>query len=356
MGRGAQTKVVGEKRVSKPLVSSSLSQYRMPMETTEERRAKLADWLASKGKAPKRPVMLARQPTKTKGPAPHHVERESAVQRDPEPEPEPESSQVAVAAAAVARLCADQSGDSLSEADPASDASSPLTAIAMDDSDSDTDTDTDLFAEPEPREDNIVVNLCVALSALATNEEHEAQQKDGDDDHEMSSDTASEDEENKERTEEEVKCEAVVKTGSDVTSEEEEDEGKECEVDGKDEVKRQTEVMPEEEKNASSVKFNIRTTPYLQSVRKGLQSESRSATAPRRRQQPDIKELKFLTPVRRSSRIHRNSARLPALVRDHDPCVTSLAQLAQLGGATANTDAYIYRRNPALPQDSDELF
>ncbi|KAG7267764.1 hypothetical protein CRUP_001680 [Coryphaenoides rupestris] len=130
---------------------------------------------------------------------------------------------------------------------------------------------------------------------------------------------------------------------------------KEYEVDGKDVVKPQAEGMPMTEEDASSVKFNVRTTPYLQSVRKGLQRESRSATGPRRRK-PDIKDLKFLTPVRRSSRIHRNSARLPALVRDHDPCVTSLAELARLDGdGDANAaDAYIYRRNPALLQDSHD--
>lgn len=58
-----------------------------------------------------------------------------------------------------------------------------------------------------------------------------------------------------------------------------------------------------------------------------------------------IKELKFLTPVRRSSRIHRNSSRLPDMLNEHDPCVSSLAQLELL-----DSHAYVYRKNPALLQ------
>lgn len=61
-----------------------------------------------------------------------------------------------------------------------------------------------------------------------------------------------------------------------------------------------------------------------------------------------IKELKFLTPVRRSSRIHRNSSRLPGMLSEHDPCVSSLAELELLDAADSN--AYIYRKNPALLQ------
>lgn len=69
---------------------------------------------------------------------------------------------------------------------------------------------------------------------------------------------------------------------------------------------------------------------------------------PGSRRKSSIKELKFLTPVRRSSRIHRNSSRLPGLLNEHDPCVSSLAELELLDAADSN--AYIYRKNPALLQ------
>ena len=100
--------------------------------------------------------------------------------------------------------------------------------------------------------------------------------------------------------------------------------------------------------------INISLTPYCLcfSVKKGLQGEVRSACAGSRKR-PGIKDLKFLTPVRRSSRIHRNSTRLPAMVLDHDPCVTSLAELVGLDGDD-DANAYIYRKNPALPKDSPE--
>lgn len=69
---------------------------------------------------------------------------------------------------------------------------------------------------------------------------------------------------------------------------------------------------------------------------------------PGSRRKSSIKELKFLTPVRRSSRIHRNSSRLPGMLNEHDPCVSSLAELELLDADDSN--AYIYRKNPALLQ------
>uniref|UniRef100_A0A672H8H8 Cytoskeleton-associated protein 2 C-terminal domain-containing protein n=1 Tax=Salarias fasciatus TaxID=181472 RepID=A0A672H8H8_SALFA len=55
----ARTMPATKPKVSKPAASSSLTQYRLTMETAEERRAKLAEWLASKGKIFKRPAMAA---------------------------------------------------------------------------------------------------------------------------------------------------------------------------------------------------------------------------------------------------------------------------------------------------------
>ncbi|CAL8364231.1 unnamed protein product [Lota lota] len=328
------TKIVRDKKVNKPSVSSSLSQYRVPMESAEERRAKLADWLASKGKVLKRPVMSATLPAKT-----NHVK--------------PEPSQVPTATAVVPVLSANQPGEAARIEDPASDASSPLTMNAT--LDLLDNSDLDLPVDPEPRVNDIVVNLCEALSALATDED-ELQQKDQSDDCEMVGGTANEDEENKEMPEKTADCKEEAEVKEDVETEsdkysEEEDDCKEYEIEEEEDETKKTEVTPTIG-DASSVKYNVKTTPYLQSVKKGLQGEVHSACTGSRKR-PGIKDLKFLTPVRRSSRIHRNSSRLPPMVLDHDPCVTSLAELVQLdGGDDAN--AYIYRKNPALLKDSQD--
>lgn len=60
-----------------------------------------------------------------------------------------------------------------------------------------------------------------------------------------------------------------------------------------------------------------------------------------------IKDLKYLTPVRRSCRIQRKSSHLPAMLQDHDPCVNSLAELVTLDDSP---NAFIYRKNPALTE------
>ncbi|KAJ3589160.1 hypothetical protein NHX12_010008 [Muraenolepis orangiensis] len=289
-----ETKVVGDK-VNKPPVSSSLSRYRVHMESAEERRAKLADWLASKGKALKRPL-----PAKTtKVPLKPQVEPKSTIQCDPEPEP---SQDPAASTAVVPVLSANLPRETVGLEDSASDTSSPLNMSTTQDL---LDySDTDLPVESQPRGNDIVINLCEALSALAT-------------------------------TEDVVECIEDVKTESD--SEEEEDET------------RQTEMMPRAE-HASSMKYNVKTTPYLQSVKKGLQDEVHSS-----RKKLGIRDLKFVTPVRRSSRIHRNSSRLPPMVLDHDPCVSSLAELAQLDGDDY-VNLYIHRKNPAFPEDPKSIF
>lgn len=82
------------------------------------------------------------------------------------------------------------------------------------------------------------------------------------------------------------------------------------------------------------------------SVKKTIEDEACASTS---RRKSNIKDLKFLTPVRRSCRIQRKSSHLPAMLVDHDPCVTSLAELVKLDDDEAN--AYIYRRNPALLND-----
>lgn len=60
---------------------------------------------------------------------------------------------------------------------------------------------------------------------------------------------------------------------------------------------------------------------------------------------PAIKDLKFLTPVRRSSRIQNKVCKLPDMLKDHNPCVSSLEQLEEFG---AEGIGFIYRHNSAL--------
>jgi cytoskeleton-associated protein 2 len=58
-----------------------------------------------------------------------------------------------------------------------------------------------------------------------------------------------------------------------------------------------------------------------------------------------LKDLKFLTPVRRSRRLQEKTSKLPDMLKDHYPCVSSLEQLSELGG---ETDAFVCRPNAAL--------
>ncbi|XP_020825651.2 cytoskeleton-associated protein 2 isoform X1 [Phascolarctos cinereus] len=94
---------------------------------------------------------------------------------------------------------------------------------------------------------------------------------------------------------------------------------------------------PEKDTRGSYViKYNVSTTPYLQSVKKKMNFDENSSS---------FKDLKFLTPVRRSRRLQGKCCKLPDMLKDHYPCVSSLEQLAELG---SETSAYICRPNTAL--------
>ncbi|GAB1293032.1 Cytoskeleton-associated protein 2 [Apodemus speciosus] len=80
------------------------------------------------------------------------------------------------------------------------------------------------------------------------------------------------------------------------------------------------------------IRYNVSTTPLLQSIKK--MQHGKNST---------LKELKFLTPVRRSRRIQDKTLQLPAMLKDHDPSVSSLEQLSELGG-----DTFVCRPNAAL--------
>ncbi|XP_051025663.1 cytoskeleton-associated protein 2 [Acomys russatus] len=81
------------------------------------------------------------------------------------------------------------------------------------------------------------------------------------------------------------------------------------------------------------IRYNVSSTPRLESVKKKMQQCEK----------PTFKELKFLTPVRRSRRIQDKTSQLPDMLRDHEPSVSSLEQLSELG-----VDAFVCRPNAAL--------
>ncbi|XP_066090463.1 cytoskeleton-associated protein 2 isoform X2 [Saccopteryx bilineata] len=84
------------------------------------------------------------------------------------------------------------------------------------------------------------------------------------------------------------------------------------------------------------IKYNVSTTPSLKSVKKKMQFDETHST---------FKDLKFLTPVRRSHRLQDKTSKLPDMLKDHYPCVSSLEQLTELGD---EIDAFICRPNAAL--------
>ncbi|MEQ2240848.1 hypothetical protein ILYODFUR_019286 [Ilyodon furcidens] len=156
---------VTDKKASKPVVSSTLSQFRVTMETVEEKRAKLAEWLASKGKTLKRPAMTTMVPPKTKDSGKFkvdpkvsgNVEAELAPQCKAEPDP---SLKVHNLDHEIRALSAKAQKE---EIRPQSHSPGIMntTLDLLDDSETD-------LTEPQGRVDDVVVNLCDALEAMVT--------------------------------------------------------------------------------------------------------------------------------------------------------------------------------------------
>ncbi|XP_029784273.1 cytoskeleton-associated protein 2-like [Suricata suricatta] len=93
---------------------------------------------------------------------------------------------------------------------------------------------------------------------------------------------------------------------------------------------------PSTETRGSCLIKYVSTTPHLQSVKKKMQFNKTESA---------FKELKFLTPVRRSRRIQENTCKLPDMLKDHYPCVSSLEELTVL---ESETDAFVCCPNAAL--------
>ncbi|KAG1957982.1 cytoskeleton-associated protein [Pimephales promelas] len=96
--------------------------------------------------------------------------------------------------------------------------------------------------------------------------------------------------------------------------------------------------------DSSVVKYKITATPGGKRCQQGVESG-----------QVDGHEIRFFTPVRRSVRIEKTAPRYPTALQEHDPCVTSLCDLAgeskeEVEGNTQpqSSPVYVYRENEAL--------
>ncbi|XP_054611419.1 cytoskeleton-associated protein 2 isoform X2 [Dunckerocampus dactyliophorus] len=320
--------IATDKKVKKPPVTSTLSQYRST-ETAQEKRAKLAEWLASKGKTLKRPAMTTAPPkTKTSTTAKADNKSKSDVTSKPEPRREPEPR---VHTAQTAEACPQaQEAPKLSTQAP----------VAL-------NTTLDLLEDCHPdlsavRDgvDDVVVNLCSALEAMQTPSQIELPlptdaHKDAEEEAGVMEDGS---------VEEAFKNEDAHQRVRDEMEESEQKVQKDDEYDEEDQSDEKVENTHQMDQ-ASVVKYNVKTTPHLQSVKKTIKGEVQTSAS---RKKSNIKDLKFLTPVRRSCRIESRSSHLPPMLLDHDPCVSSLAELAQLDD---DLNAYIYRKNPGLMEE-----
>uniref|UniRef100_A0A8C1BLA9 Si:ch211-266i6.3 n=1 Tax=Cyprinus carpio carpio TaxID=630221 RepID=A0A8C1BLA9_CYPCA len=308
-----------EQKVRRP-VTSTVSQYKLQTETAEERRTKLAEWLASKGKALKRPPISEKSTTF------------SPVKPTAALKPDNQTNDTEVPDNKT--VCSRRSSTIMNS-----------TLDFLDNS------DMDLPVDPEIRMESLVLNLCDKLEAMETPSSCEDEKRMEVHMEEQETDKVFEileeeklgDEEDTESDITEDTKKAVIKNEDDVQEPKEKKPFASEDDDSDEEMKSTTPEMA----GSSIVKYNVKTTPYLQSVKKIIECEMAPGSGSRRKS--TIKDLKFLTPVRRSTRIQRKSSRLPGMLNDHDTCVSSLAELVQSEDADAN--AYIYRKNPALLED-----
>ncbi|XP_076875567.1 cytoskeleton-associated protein 2 isoform X2 [Brachyhypopomus gauderio] len=356
---------------------SATSQYRVHVETADQRRAKLAVWLASKGKTLKRPAMTEKSaPEPLKLVPRHQARQESAEARQESAEARQESAEARQESAEARQESAEARQESAEDDETQlekvlhskpvfSSSPTPIINTTLDLLDN---SEMDLPVDPEIRMESLVLNLCEKLDAMETpssceNNPHMGQTVEAEIlNVNVEEETAKEyeilEEEDLEINEDLVNVATVDELEVENESKEKVLEQKQKKLIKDEDEERKMDSTPTEVTGASVVKYSVKTTPFLQSVKKRIEDQSVPGSGPRRKSA--IKDLKFLTPVRRSSRIQRKSSRLPGMLSEHDPCVSSLAELVQLDDADAN--AYIYRRNPALldhlpdhPRDLERL-
>ncbi|KAM6096149.1 cytoskeleton-associated protein 2 isoform 1-T1 [Chlamydotis macqueenii] len=128
----------------------------------------------------------------------------------------------------------------------------------------------------------------------------------------------------KERTKKKAKCE---------TEEENEDGVKDI---------AQAVSSPEKENDTSHLmRYNPSNTPYLESVKMHHEADDSSA-----------KDLKIVTPLRYSQRIREKMCKLLDTVKDQDPCISSSEQLGEL---EPKATAFIHKQSNALKETSAEV-
>ncbi|NXR83091.1 CKAP2 protein, partial [Pycnonotus jocosus] len=99
---------------------------------------------------------------------------------------------------------------------------------------------------------------------------------------------------------------------------------------------------PEKENDTSySMKYNPPTTPYLESVKMHPDANDCSA-----------KDLKLVTPLRYSQRIREKMCKMCDAVKDQDPCVSSLEQLGDL---ESKATVLIHKQSNTLQETSAEI-
>ncbi|NXT17258.1 CKAP2 protein, partial [Syrrhaptes paradoxus] len=99
---------------------------------------------------------------------------------------------------------------------------------------------------------------------------------------------------------------------------------------------------PEKENDTSYlIRYNPSTTPNLESVKMHHEANDSSA-----------KDLKIVTPLRYSQRIREKMCKLSDAVKDQDPCVSSFEQLGEL---ESKATAFIHKQNNALKETSAEV-
>ncbi|CAH2224976.1 Hypothetical predicted protein [Pelobates cultripes] len=154
--------------------------------------------------------------------------------------------------------------------------------------------------------------------------------------------TTNEDSTKAEESEHEVKSEPVEQGGVTVRVKGKRGKkGRPVKAEDRDETPEKNQpamlVTPEKE-NATVIRFNVRSTPHLEKMKNRIQGDECDSA---------FKDFKFITPVRRSHRIERKSHHLPDMLKDHDPCVSGIAELADLESCPS---AYIFRKNQALTE------
>ncbi|NWR89113.1 CKAP2 protein, partial [Furnarius figulus] len=90
-----------------------------------------------------------------------------------------------------------------------------------------------------------------------------------------------------------------------------------------------------------SMKYNPPTTPYLESMKTSYEANYSSA-----------KDLKIVTPLRYSQRIREKMCKLSDTVKDQDPCVSSLEQLGEL---ESKATVFIHEQSNAFQEMSAEI-